>query len=67
MLLNIVYEHLRGGAQHGADCKPGQVNPECDLCGFHQRLAAPVLESEIAEERRIRAMVDAINSARVPG
>jgi hypothetical protein len=43
------------------------VTPDCGLCDFHQRLAAPVLPSEVAEEQHIRAMADAINRARNPG
>jgi hypothetical protein len=46
---------------------PGKVTPDCPLCDFRQRLAAPVLPSELAAEQQIRAMVDAINRARVPG
>lgn len=67
MLLTIVYEHLRAGRRHTAGCVPGGAGTDCPLCDFHQRLAAPVLPSEVAEEQEIRARLDAINRARFPG
>jgi hypothetical protein len=50
-----------------SSCVPGTVNADCRLCDFHQRLAAPVLPAEVAEEQRIRDMVEAINRTRNPG
>jgi hypothetical protein len=67
LLLNIAYEHLRGDARHTGECVPGRPTKDCPLCDFHQRLDAPVLPSEVAEEQAIQAKVDAINRARFPG
>jgi hypothetical protein len=63
-LVNIAYQHLRPA--HHADGCGDQCARDCPVRAFSEALAAPVLPSEIAEEKareeRFRAFAEQLNS-----
>lgn len=65
LLVNIAWQHLHSPLRHLHECKE-QCAAGCPVRAFEEAVAAPVLPSEIAEEKareeRFRALAEQLNS-----
>lgn len=65
LLVNIAWQHLSSRLRHLRECKE-KCAPSCPVLAFDEAVAAPVLPSEIAEEKareeRFRALAGQLNS-----
>jgi hypothetical protein len=65
LLVNIAWQHLSSPLRHLPECEE-KCAPGCPVQAFDEAVAAPVLPSEIAEEKareeRFQAFADQLNS-----
>lgn len=64
LLVNIAWQHLCSPLRHLRECEE-KCAPGCPVRAFEEAVAAPVLPSEVAEEKareeRFRALAQQLN------